>query len=58
MIAPLRRRHRWLTAALLVAVSILYLLALLARPAPPKMETIPAAIAGAEPPQQGGGRDR
>ena len=58
MIAPLRRRHRWITAALLIALPVLYLLAILARPAPPVMEEIPAAVAGSElpaAPGSGGG---
>ncbi len=47
MIAPLRRRHRLMATTLLVAVPVLYVLALLARPAEPVMETLPAGFANA-----------
>ena len=45
MIAPLRRRHRWTTAALAVALPVLYVVALAARPEPPAVERLPAELA-------------
>ncbi len=44
MIAPLRRRHRWLTTVLAVVVLALYVAALAGRPAPPIVETLPAEL--------------
>ncbi len=44
MIAPLRSRHRWLTATLAVAVPVLYIVALAARPGEPVTERLPAAL--------------
>lgn len=53
MIAPLRRRHRLRTAALLVAVPVLLALALAARPSPPRVEARPAALAPGPDPRGG-----
>ena len=50
MIAPLRRRHRRMTAALALAVPALYVLALSGRPPEPVAETLPSALAGDPPP--------
>ena len=41
MIAPLRRRHRWTTAVLAVAVPVLYVVALAARPDEPVVVSLP-----------------
>lgn len=49
MIAPLRRRHRWLTAALLVAVPVLYVAALAVRPGEPVMAGLPEVLAAGPP---------
>ncbi|MEM7586764.1 MAG: hypothetical protein AAF560_25465 [Acidobacteriota bacterium] len=43
MIAPLRRRHRWMTAILAVVVLGLYVAALAGRPAAPRTSELPAA---------------
>lgn len=48
MIAPLRRRHRWLTGLLAVVVPVLYALALIARPAAVS-EGLPEALSLAVP---------
>ena len=47
MIAPLRRRHRWLTASLALVVPVLYVVALAARPGEPVVEELPAPLAEA-----------
>ncbi len=45
MIAPLRRRHRWLIATLTVVVPVLFVVALTGRPAGPAIGTLPAELA-------------
>ena len=47
MIAPLRRRHRLMTMALAIAVPVLYVVALAARPDEPVTPQLPAALAPA-----------
>ncbi len=47
MIAPLRRRHRWTTAALAVALPVAYVVALAARPDEPVVDKLPPALAPA-----------
>ena len=47
MIAPLRRRHRWMTATFAVVVPVLYVVALAARPDEPVVARLPAALAEA-----------
>ncbi len=47
MIAPLRRRHRWLTGLLAVVVPVVFALALASRPAVPVSESLPEALAPA-----------
>ena len=46
MIAPLRRRHRRVTAGLALAVPVLYAVALAGRVPEPTVETLPSALAG------------
>ncbi|MCP3957651.1 MAG: hypothetical protein GY719_07330 [bacterium] len=47
MIAPLRRRHRWMTVTLALAVPVLYVAALAVRPDEPAPRELPATLAGA-----------
>ncbi len=49
MIAPLRRRHRWTTAVLALAVPVLYVVALSGRVPEPVAEALPSALAGDSP---------
>ena len=44
MIAPLRRRHRFLFLLLDVALPLLLVAALLLRPEPARMDEVPAAL--------------
>lgn len=57
MIAPLRRRHRWLTGSLALIVPVLYVLALSARPGAPSNESLPAALVGLPVEDAGGAGD-
>jgi hypothetical protein len=44
MILPLRRAHRWIWLALALLLPALYLAALALRPAPPRLDRLPAAL--------------
>ena len=46
MIAPLRRRHRWLTTSLALAVPVLYVAALAGRQSAPTVDSLPADLTG------------
>ncbi|MEM7350286.1 MAG: hypothetical protein AAF657_05740 [Acidobacteriota bacterium] len=45
MIAPLRRRHRWMTMLLAVVLPVLYIVALAGRQAEPIMAAVPSVLA-------------
>ncbi len=47
MIAPLRRRHRWMTGGLAIALPVLYVVALSARPDEPITLELPSTLAEA-----------
>ncbi len=49
MIRPLRRRHRWMIVVVTLAVVLLYIAAIVARPEPAIQEALPGEVSEAVP---------